>query len=221
MTRNNAHTEEDLALSNLERINKWGHRKYIGAPSDELWHGIGRRQFHFLVSQGLRPHHKFLDIACGSLRLGQFLIPFLEPNRYFGLDGEQSLVMAGLEHEILFDLASLKSPKFQFGYDFDVSFASGFDYAMAQSLFTHLTLDDISLCLRNTRQVSASNSRFYFTFFEGSEDRNPTGNSHANQNWAYTMETLRDASKDAGWKFHYIGDWGHERGQMMAYVTPR
>ena len=62
---------KDLSLSDSERVKKWGHRAYIGGPNEKSWYENGRRQYHFLISRGLKPYHVFFDIACGSLRLGQ------------------------------------------------------------------------------------------------------------------------------------------------------
>ncbi len=182
-----------------------------------MWYGIGKHQYHYLVSQGLKPQHRFLDIACGCLRLGQYLIPFLEEGHYFGLEGEESLVEAGLEHELLPAVVSLKKPKFSFNYDFDLDFVDTFDYAIAQSLFTHLTLDDIVKCFANLKPKANSNSTFYFTYFEGNSADNPK-ESHANLGWRYSVEELRGASEGAGWKMTNIGDWGHPRNQKIAIV---
>ena len=48
-------------------VRRLGHRAFVGGDGD-LWDRIGRLQFDFLVSQGLRPEHVLLDFACGSLR---------------------------------------------------------------------------------------------------------------------------------------------------------
>lgn len=44
-----------------------GHREYVGG----MWDEIGKLQFNFLLSRGLRPEHVFLDIACGPLGGGE------------------------------------------------------------------------------------------------------------------------------------------------------
>jgi SAM-dependent methyltransferase len=209
----------DLALSHEDRINRWGHRSYVGGTDSETWYGIGRRQYHFLVSEGLRAEHSFVDIACGSLRLGQFVIPMLEPGRYFGLEGEPTLVRAGLKNELLFDLAEIKKPVFAFNYDFDFTGLDTFDYAMAQSLFTHLTLDDIEICFRNLRGKAHEGSRFYSTFFEGDPSSNPDSDSHANKDWYYHFIQFEEIGARTGWTLTYIGDWGHERDQKMICAT--
>jgi hypothetical protein len=49
-----------------EAVEKLGHRNYVGG----MWEEIGKLQFDFLVQQGLKPSHCFLDIGCGSFRGG-------------------------------------------------------------------------------------------------------------------------------------------------------
>lgn len=207
----------DWDLSPAERIEKWGHRSYVGGWDAEGWYGIGKHQYHFLVSKGLRSHHRFLDIACGSLRLGQYLIPFLDEGHYFGLEGEEALVRAGLERELSPEVAALKQPRFAFNYDFDFAFVDGFDFAIAQSLFTHLTLDDIEKCFANLCPMANDDSTFFFTYFEGDSADNPK-QSHANRGWRYSVPELERAAAKTGWTLTNIGNWGHPRNQKIAYV---
>lgn len=211
---------QGLELSHKERINQWGHRLYVGGADSESWYGIGKRQFHFLVTQGLQPSHRFVDIACGSLRLGQYLIPMLDRGHYFGLEGEEDLVKQGLERELLFDVAELKAPIFAYNYDFDFSAIETFDYAMAQSLFTHLIPGDIERCFANLRPKANENSKFFSTFFEGDPLKNPTSESHANKDWYYRFDLFEQIGAKTGWRVEYIGDWGHERDQKMVCATP-
>jgi len=209
----------DWGLPPADRIKKWGHRSYIGGPDLETWFGIGKHQYHYLVSKGLRSHHRFLDIACGSLRLGQYLIPFLDEGHYFGLEGEEMLVRAGLEHEIMPEVLEIKKPSFAFNYEFDFSFVEGFDYAIAQSLFTHLTIEDIEKCFRNLRPKAGPDSTFFFTYFEGDSSDNPT-ESHAAKGWRYSVDELERAATAHGWAMNNIGGWGHARNQKIAFVKP-
>lgn len=212
--------KNDLSLKHESRIKKWGHRAYVGGGDSEAWYGIGKRQYHFLVKNNLKSTDRFVDIACGSLRLGQYLIPMLNEGCYYGLEGEPELVRAGLEQELLFDLNDIKSPHFAYNYSFDFSFVESFDVAMAQSLFTHLTLKDITDCFSNLRHKAHESSRFYFTFFEGNESNNPDADSHANKDWHYDFSAFEKIASHTGWDLKYIGDWGHERDQKMVCATP-
>jgi hypothetical protein len=46
----------------------------------------GRHEFQFLLRMGLRPEHTCIDYGCGSLRIGQHLIDYLDSRHYWGLD---------------------------------------------------------------------------------------------------------------------------------------
>jgi len=203
-----------------ERIGAVGHRAFVGGTDLETWYGIGKLQYHFLVANGLEPQHRFLDIACGSLRLGQYLIPYLQAGCYFGLEAEEPLVTAGLEAEFFAGIIAQKKPSFAFNSTFDFSFVEGVDVAIAQSLFTHLTRDDIRQCFRNLRPHARPGCRFWFTYFEGNEAQNPTGPSDANLGWYYAYADLAKDAASCGWTTTLIGDWQHPRRQTMVLATP-
>src|SRR6266545_606207 len=69
------------------------HRECVGG----LWDEIGRLQLDFLISRGLREHHRVLDIGCGSLRAGVKLVKHLRAGHYAGSDLNESLLTAGYE----------------------------------------------------------------------------------------------------------------------------
>jgi hypothetical protein len=123
-----------------------GHRGYVGG----LWEIIGQLQFDFLVAQGLTPAHCLLDIACGALRGGVHFIPYLAPGNYLGLEKEQILIALGIDKELEAAVYQQKHPEFVISACFDFhKFSKKPHFSIAQSLFTHLTPEDIGLCLRN------------------------------------------------------------------------
>jgi SAM-dependent methyltransferase len=203
-----------------DAIQRIGHRAYVGGDTAETWYGIGKLQYHFLIAQGLQPEHRFLDVACGALRLGQFLIPYLNRKNYFGLDSEKDLVEKGLQSELCHGMARLKQPQFAFNRNFDFSFVPTFDFAIAQSIFTHLVPSDIRLCLANLRSRAHEETVAYFTFFEGDSNSNPVGPSHPHKTWRYSPEQLAEIAEKTGWRFEYVGEWQHPRGQQMARLRP-
>lgn len=204
-----------------ERLPRFGHRAFVGGSDPDFWYGIGKLQYHYLIANGLKPHHTFLDVGCGSLRLGQYLIPYLDSGRYYGLDGEREVVEVGLAKEFYAGIERLKAPKFAYNFDFDVSFVSHFDMAIAQSLFTHLVLDDIEKCFRNIASAADQESRFYFTFFERTAESpaNLKNASDPHENWYYTFEEIAARGRRHDWKVEYIGDWQHPRKQKLALAT--
>lgn len=197
-----------------------GHRTFVGGNGD-MWAAIGRLQAEFLIEAGLEPHHRFLDIACGSLRAGTHLIPYLDEAHYFGVDQHIELIILGAAEELGMDLFREKKPKFAVSKAFAFeSFGAAFDWGIAQSLFTHITPDDIRLCLGNLRAHAAPEMRFFATFHEvEAETRNPDA-SHSHGYFAYTRAQMEAFGSRCGWVPRYIGDWGHPRGQKIVEYNP-
>ncbi len=209
---------EWLRLPANERVAAVGHRAKVGGAEPEKWYGIGRLQYHFLVMNGLQTHHRFLDIACGALRLGQFVIPYLDKGCYFGLDEEPSLVSAAFRHEIPAEFVELKAPSFAFNSDFNFDFIETFDIAWANSLVTHLGPEMIALLLGNLRSKAHPGSRFFFTYWPGNQQ--PGIAYHPNMDFRITPSRLAEIGAQTGWKMTDIGDWNHPRQQLMMLAEP-
>jgi hypothetical protein len=203
-----------------EQIIRRGHRNYVGAK----WEVLGALQLDFLKSRGLNPHHVLYDIGCGSLRAGVFFIPYLEKGNYCGIDREKTLIELGISQEIGETLYQENKPEFVISKDFNFhEFSKKPDYAIAQSLFTHLTLKDIRKCLSKLREVKSDGCQFYATFDQ--EGVTPMSNhrkglpnppwSHSNLTFYYTKDQMKKCGDKTGWKFKYIGDWLHPSKQQM------
>ena len=188
------------------------HRSFVGGD----WYEIGKLQYQFLVGQGVEPHHKFLDLACGSLRLGQFLIPYLNKGHYHGLDAERDLIDNGCKEELLFDLLIKKEPKFIVNRDFNFNSFDYVDYGIAQSLFTHLNKYDFVDCLKKLK--NKVKNKFFITFHIAESVQIDDSKSAPKKNFYYTQEQVESFCKEAGWKTHYIGDWQHPKNQKMMEI---
>ena len=193
-----------------------GHRRYIGGAWDE----IGTLQFDFLVSKGMLPQHHLLDIACGSFRLGVKAIPYLEAGHYLGIEKEQSLIDAGIEIELGEALMRDKTPELVVSSDFEFEkFSHLPDFAIAQSLFTHLTPEVINACFIKLRPRMKADTRFYATYFLKKPGfKNPT-KSHDHGFFAYTVEEMVAFGEAHGFVANYIGDWNHPRKQVIVEYT--
>lgn len=195
-----------------------GHRKYVGG----LWEQLGRLQLDFLLREGLRPEHVLLDIACGSLRAGVHLIPYLNAGHYLGIDKEQALIEAGVRDELSAQVRAVKQPRFVASDAFEFEqFNARPDYALAQSLFSHLPEEPIRTCFQKLRQVIADDGLFYATFFEAEQAQSNASSAHDHQRFQYTRQQIEAFGRDTGWTPEYIGEWGHPRGQIMVRFRPR
>ena len=172
-------------------------------------------QFDYLVSRGLRPEHVFLDIACGSLRGGIHFIPYLDRGHYLGLDQDEALIRCGLDRELEPAMREQKAPEFVVSDSFEFDrFSKVADFSLAQSLFTHLVVPDIELCLRNLSSYAGAQHQFYATFHNGDGTSNPP-ESGPHKNFLYSPDELAEMGTRTGWHADHLGDWGHPRGQEM------
>ena len=129
---------------------------YSGGPLRDF-ECVGRDAFIHLLLHGLLPHHRLLDFGCGSLRLGYWLIRFLDPNCYFGIDPIPKGVDAGLKYAVGDELAAIKRPKFEFIGNCDMTaFGQTFDYVVARSILTHTTPGMLHLILKQFAAVTST-----------------------------------------------------------------
>jgi SAM-dependent methyltransferase len=209
-----------------KEIASGAHRRFIGGH----WDIHGLNQVNFLTHNGLRPEHKFLDVGCGPLRAGRHLVDLLMPGNYYGIDANLSLIKAGYEVELSDEQRSrLPVANLRANDRFDCDFGVRFDMAIAQSVFTHVSLNHIRLCLFRLGKVMRPGGTFFATFFEQPASmpfdkiivRHEGGRPFLNEQnvfW-YHRSDLQWASTFGPWRFRYIGGWGHPAGQMMVAFT--
>jgi SAM-dependent methyltransferase len=186
------------------RLKTFDHRQAVGG----MWDEIGQAQFDFLLQQGLQPDHQLIDIGCGSLRAGVHLVRYLEPGHYAGIDIDEPLIKGG-RRELKDVGLTDKEPDLIVNGQFDLSrFGRKFDFALAQSVFTHLPVNPIVRCLREVEAALVPGGRFFATFNEidtrlGMTDRDP---------FLYDRDIFRWAVEGSSLDFEYLGLWGHPRG---------
>lgn len=110
---------------------------FTGGPP-EYFERMGRMQFSLMVREGIYPWSRVLDIGCGCLRGGYWMIHFLNPDCYFGIEPDRRMVEAGL-HELLEpEVLVEKRPKIDHNTNFDSSvFGVKFDAFLCRSIWTH------------------------------------------------------------------------------------
>lgn len=207
-----------------EDIQKQEHRRLVGGQ----WNVMGWRQLSFLKAQGLRPEHRLLDVGCGSLRAGRHFVGYLRAGNYYGIDHSEDLLTAGWEHELSPEQrAKLPRENLLANGAFRVQdLGQQFDYAIANSLFTHIGLSMIRLCVYRVAQVLAPGGKFYVTFFEQPPDTavdSPGGGgqmlrSFRNPYWNFVAD-LEWVTNFAPVDFTYIGDWNHPLHQKIGVYT--
>jgi cyclopropane fatty-acyl-phospholipid synthase-like methyltransferase len=195
-----------------------------------MWDEIGRLQFDYVVKQGLARDMKFLDVGCGCLRGGVHFIDYLDVNCYFGIDLSQDLMDAGYDTEL--SQAGLQHKLARNNLHctdvFDATcFGVRFDMILALSVFTHLTLNHIKLCLDRLAAVTQPGSQFYATIFHCPDDTDWTqALSHSpgeiitfpdRDPYHYRYADLEFCCRDLPWKLQNLESWQHPRDQLMAH----
>ena len=195
-----------------------GHHAAVGG----FWDEIGQLQFNFMVDRGLQPHHRLLDFGCGSFRGGIHFIEHLESGNYCGVDKERNLLETGIEKELTPRRLLEKQPQIHVIDDCDLSALQPgqFDFALAQSVFTHLQPEQIQLCLTNIMRTLGPHGVFYATYFESLDGRLHPGPIHPfrrdeTKSSYYPFDLFASLAEAAGLEVENIGEWNHPRGQKM------
>lgn len=157
------------------------YRAYVGRP--DQYDLRGAAQFALLIAMGLRGHHRLLDFGCGSLRLGRLAIPYLDPGGYTGLEPNQWLVEDAIERQLGRAILAIKRPVFHAFDDFRADrCGEGFDYIVAQSIFSHAGPDVVQTALAGFRRALAPSGLALSTF---AHPRPELATAEAASGWVY------------------------------------
>lgn len=216
--------ENKAGVANV--VTEGRHRDLVGGN----WDALGTLQFEFLLAQGLLPNSYLLDIGAGCLRGGVRYAEYLAPGHYFGVDAHQSLLDAGYDIELAAAGLRHKVPRSNLlaseSFEFEL-FNRRFGFAIAQSLFTHLPLNNIRLCLAKLAAVMAPGGKFFATFFERPADipewlpcKEPNSGT-VTYSWRdpyhYRPEELSWLCTELPWRMTYVGEWGHPSQRMLKF----
>jgi SAM-dependent methyltransferase len=202
------------------------HRECVGG----LWDEIGRLQLDFLISRGLREHHRVLDVGCGSLRAGVKLVNHLRAGHYAGSDLNESLLTAGYEIELAKEGLTHKLPRSNLVVDgeFDFSWCPmRFDFVVAQSVFTSLPLNFLRVCLERLPSFVVPGGKLFISIFEIPDDhptstpyRHPSGIvSYATREpYHYRFSDIAFCCRALPWQATNVGLWGHPLSVRMVQL---
>lgn len=215
-----SHYYDEQAMSKI--AGKDDYRNIVGG----LWEELGSLQLEHLRSLGMQPEHRLLDIGCGALRLGVKAVGFLNAGNYVGTDLNQSFLDVGYQREILPAGLGGKLPRSNLVADAEFTFAGvpkDIDFAIAQSVFTHLPLNHLRLCLVRLADHVTGPCTFLFTIFLAPEGREaesveqyPGVTTHPHKDpYHYSVDDIRHAASGLPWVVEYIGPWGHPKNQTM------
>src|SRR5882757_763687 len=146
--------------------------RFFGVPL-ENFEFAGREQFTYLLQAGLNPDSKVLDIGCGVLRAGYWLIHFLDPGCYCGIEPHKGRLETGTHSIVEPEVMQCKAPRFDTNPNFDTSvFGEKIDFFLAYSIWTHAAKPQIQTMLDGFIRDSNDSAAFLVSYL-------PSGWRHA------------------------------------------
>jgi SAM-dependent methyltransferase len=178
-----------------------------GIPTEDLGGPLqffdlsGRATLSLLLEQGLCPFHRVLDLGCGTLRLGYWLIRLLDRGRYYGLEPDTFRLEVGKKYIVGEELLAQKEPHFANNDDFDLTvFNQEFDFVVARSIWTHTSRQQIAANLTSLAECLAPNGAFFTSFWPAMEPKE----SYRGDEWTpkarYRIDWLRQTCKSHGFR---------------------
>jgi len=149
-----------------ERADKIASEGIFLGGTRERFEIAGRTLLAVLLREGLYPNSKVLDIGCGCLRGGYWLIHFLDKNCYFGIEPNKKMLDAGIKHLLEPGLIAEKNPRFDNNSDFSFAiFKEKFDFLVAFSIWTHASKPQIQTMLDGFAETTDKNGKFITTYY--------------------------------------------------------
>ncbi len=148
-----------------QRAEQLAERMFIGGDVRDF-ERMGLSVLDVLLREGMRPDSRVLDVGCGALRIGYWLMRFLDPGRYFGIEPNVQMREAGERELAGVDLVERSQARFDSNDRFDFSvFGERFDFLVARSIFTHASRAQISAALASFAETGAPGSVFMASYY--------------------------------------------------------
>jgi hypothetical protein len=158
--------------------------------------------FEFLVDLGLKPEHVCIDYGCGSLRIGQHLISYLNTGNYWGLDLTDRFYRDGLD--LLADpVAESKKPNLRIISDeaLVAAAAASADFIISYAVLTHVPPVETGIFFDRAMSLMTSKTVLVFSFQEAMKSFRRGGKGWAQD--AATIERLiRERKPDAQIRYY-------------------
>lgn len=155
---------------------------FLGVPV-ETFEQAGRSQLTELLKEGLNPESKVLEFGCGCLRIAYWLVRFLDPGCYFGIEPASQRVEYGLSYLFEAEEVKFKQPRFDFNPRFNSSvFGTRFDFFLARSIWTHASKWQVQASLDSFIRDSSPTSVFLASYLPA---RSPEEDYHGDH-WVGT-----------------------------------
>lgn len=134
-----------------------------GRPKD--FEPAGRMHLGALLQEGLYPHSRVLDLGCGVLRSGYWLIHFLNRGCYHGIEPDRRMLEAGIERIVGREVVDEKEASFSHDDSFDLTvFGVKLDFVTARSIWTHAAKHQIARMLDSFREAAGPEGKMLVSY---------------------------------------------------------
>lgn len=141
-----------------------GAKEFLGVPVERFASG-GREQLIYLQQAGLKKDSRIVDLGCGVLRAAYWIIGFLDPGCYCGIEPHQGRLQMGLDTILGPEIVAARQPRFDTNAGFDTSvFGEKFDFFLAYSIWTHACKRQIEATLDSFLRDSKPTGIFLTTY---------------------------------------------------------
>ena len=146
----------------------------------------GMRMWHQIRAFGLEPAMRCVDYGCGSLRLGQHAIQYLEPGNYWGIDVSEAFIDEGIKL-IGADLIREKCSRFGVINPFMLAEIGRWepDFIFSNAVLQHVPPNELGVFFERLAMMMGPHTRAYVLFI--SADRQLRVKA---TNWAYPADDL-------------------------------
>jgi SAM-dependent methyltransferase len=154
--------------------------------SGMAWSQAGIEQLEFLKREGLRPQHTLVDYGCGSLRVGQHLIRYLNPGCYWGLDITDIFIQMGVE-QLSPELLAERKPELRIMDPATLSEVRGVkpDFVYSRAVLRHVPPDELEAFFDKLMSVVAQKTRCVVTGMSAVDLERVSSNS-----WAHPQSMI-------------------------------
>ena len=144
----------------------------------------GRFRFDDLLALGLKPEDIVVDYGCGTLRVGRYLIDYLTPGAYWGLDINDDILRLG-RTMLGADRLREKQPNIMRITDQSLAACAAAEpqFVMSIAVLMHVPPCDLEDYCRSITTVGGTDTTYYVSFSAASKTTRTAGTT-----WSYGRE---------------------------------
>jgi hypothetical protein len=163
-------------------------------PHDQKTHAFSERgtaEFDIIVNAGLLPHHVCVDYGCGSLRVGQHAMAYLDEGKYWGLDIVSDFYDAGTRL-LSAELVIQKKPNLRVIANASLREVAALapDFIFSLAVLRHVPPNELDGYIKKIYGMMGPATQAIINFRETAKTYRVSGS-----NWFYTRKNVIDSIK--------------------------